>query len=82
MMRHCSTMVIILLLSACSAKQIEPATVVGKPCPPLKAYTCEEQAKAETEMSAIPEPCIVCAFMDDYGLLRDQCRVGPPVKCR
>jgi hypothetical protein len=54
--------------------RFEPASVVGKPCPPLASYSAEEQAAVDRELGAIPPPCVVCEMLNDYGLMRDMCR--------
>lgn len=70
------TLALATLLGACAmgVSRQEPATVLGKPCPPVKAYTKDEQAQAAKELAAIPPPCVLCGFMDDYSLMRSQCR--------
>ena len=52
----------------------EPAAVIGKPCPPPKKYSTAEQLQAYQELQAIPEPCMVCDMIDNYALMREQCR--------
>jgi hypothetical protein len=62
-----------MLASGCGTG-ISSDRTIGKPCPPLTSYTAEEQTAAAKELEAIPPPCVLCGFMDDYGLMRDQCR--------
>ena len=69
-----------MLLSGCATASFEPASIIGKPCPPLAEYTQPEQSKAADELDHVKQtqmpPCVLCLMMDDYGLLRDQCRNG------
>lgn len=66
-----------LLASGCGMVRSEPASVVGKPCPPLVRYSAEEQTKAADELDALEklyQPCVACGFIEDYGLMREMCR--------
>lgn len=66
--------------SSCTAVQAEPARlpVAGKPepCPPLASYGAEEQARAAAELEALSTDSVLAMMLDDYLLLRDQCRRG------
>jgi hypothetical protein len=62
-----------LLASGCGTG-ISSDRTIGKPCPPLASYSAGEQVAADRELGAIPPPCVVCGMLDDYGLMRDQCR--------
>jgi len=55
------------LLAACTAT---PVAV----CPEPVAYTEKEQRDAAAELRAIPEPCVLCRFMADYGQERAKLR--------
>lgn len=63
-----------MLGSGCDPVTFKPAFTFGKACPALTSYSKEEQAAADSELATIPPPCVTCRFMDDYLLLRDQCR--------
>lgn len=68
-----------MLLASCATgrSEIEPARVLGKPCPPLAKYTREEQLEALAEYETIKQTfanCVICRLMDDYALMREQCR--------
>ena len=65
-----------LLATSCGTIRSEPQTL-GKPCPPLKAYTAQETTKALGEYDWLRntfEPCVLCGMLDDFALMRDQCR--------
>lgn len=62
--------VLVTLVAGCASAPSDPK----KPCPPLSEYTDEEQAAADAELGQVPDPCTLCRFMDDYSLMRDQCR--------
>ncbi len=44
------------------------------PCPPLKAYTAEENNRLADELDALPEGSITIDVIADYMVLRDQVR--------
>lgn len=44
-------------------------------CPPLADYPPEVQAKAASEIEAMPPGAVIPGFIADYGMLRKKCRV-------
>ena len=58
-------------LAACSANLNE---LNSNGCPPLKAYSAEEQKAAAAEIRKNPNGPL-SKFARDYGLLRKACRV-------
>lgn len=61
-----------MLLGACGAMSSDTTYVVR--CPPLADYPPEVQAKAASEIEAMPPESVIPGFIADYGLLRKQCR--------
>ena len=45
------------------------------PCPPVVLYSATEQARAASEVAALPESAVVVRMLSDYAVLRDQVRV-------
>ena len=62
-------MIAMLLLSACATAGSDNA-----PCPPVVEYSPADQARAATEVDAMPENAVVVRMMSDYAVLRDQAR--------
>ena len=65
-----------ILLSGCAQRISEPQ-VLGKPCPPLREWTQDEQNEALIEYMTLMQaydPCVLCQMLDQYSLLREQCR--------
>ena len=60
-----------LLLAGCST----PDTVYMFRCPDLADYLPEVQAKAASEIEAMPPGAVIPGFIADYGMLRKKCRV-------
>lgn len=58
-------------LAACSANLND---LSSNGCPPLKAYSAEEQKAAAAEIRKNPNGPLA-KFARDYGLLRKACRV-------
>lgn len=56
----------ILLLGGCATASFE--------CPNPKEYSAEIQAKAATEIEALPSGSVIGDFVADYGVLRAQAR--------
>lgn len=44
-------------------------------CPPLKKYTNAEQAELLKEKSALSSSSILVVAINDYGTLREACRI-------
>ena len=62
-------MIAMLSLSACATAGSDSA-----PCPPVVEYSPADQARAATEVDAMPENAVVVRMMSDYAVLRDQAR--------
>lgn len=43
-------------------------------CPPVVQYSPIEQARAASEVEALPEGAVVVRMLSDYAALRDQAR--------
>jgi len=43
-------------------------------CPPVIEYSALDQARAATEVEALPEGAVVVQMLSDYAVLRDQAR--------
>lgn len=68
-------LVAVLVLGACSTYQPAP-TPPANPCPPLVAYSAEEQARGADEYDALPSESVVKRMVSDYALMRSMCRAG------
>lgn len=55
-----------------------PAATRAEPCPPLADYDAGEQARGASEYRALPDDAMLRRMIDDYLLLRDQCRRDRP----
>nr|WP_108483534.1 hypothetical protein [Oceaniglobus ichthyenteri] len=44
-------------------------------CPPVLAYTLEEQRRVADEVDALPEGSVIVGWLADYMVLRGQLRV-------
>ena len=62
-------MIAMLSLSGCATESSDNA-----PCPPVVEYSPADQARAATEVDAMPENAVVVRMMSDYAVLRDQAR--------
>ena len=60
-----------LSLSACARGGSDGPSQV---CPPVVAYSCVDQARAATEVEALPEGAMIARMLSDYAVLRDQAR--------
>ncbi len=58
------------LLSACGTASSNPACV----CPPIKAYSKEQQIKLAVEIEAAPPDATFPNVVQDYAVLRAQLR--------
>ena len=67
-LRHAALM-LLALPGAC-------ATVNSNACPPLKPYDTATQLRAADDLERLPPGSPVPGMIGDYGLLREQCRVG------
>lgn len=65
----------VLVLGACSTYQPAP-TMPANPCPPLVAYSPEEQARGADEYDALPSDSVVKRMVSDYAQMRAMCRAG------
>lgn len=71
-------LVILMNLSSCAGDHFKPtAGEPSSPCPPLKCYSEDEEQKAFQELQALPPDAQLRVMLDDYKLLRDQCRPDP-----
>jgi len=43
-------------------------------CPPIVAYSQEEQARVADELAALPEGAMTVEWLADYAVLREQAR--------
>jgi hypothetical protein len=59
-----------LWLSACATGGSEARA----PCPPIVDYTMADQARAASEVDALPESAVIVRMLGDYAVLRDQAR--------
>lgn len=59
-----------LWLSGCATGGSEAQA----PCPPVVDYSRVEQARAETEVEALPDGAMVVQMLSDYAVLREQAR--------
>lgn len=67
-------MIAMTLLSACGTAGSDHSA-----CPPVVAYSADEQRQAATEVDALPRESVVVWMMADYHVLRRQaraCRFG------
>jgi hypothetical protein len=60
-----------LSLSACATAGSDVPLGV---CPPVVDYSRTEQARAATEVGALPEGAMIVTMLGDYAVLRDQAR--------
>lgn len=65
----------VVALGACSTYQPTP-TMPANPCPPLVAYSPEEQARGADEYDALPSESVVKRMVSDYARMRAMCRAG------
>lgn len=63
-------MTALLSLTACAKGGSEAKA----PCPPVVSYTAADQARAATEVEALPENVTVVRMLSDYAVMRDQAR--------
>lgn len=57
------------LLNACGTVGSEHGA-----CPPVVAYSADEQRQAATEVDALPQGSVIVGMMADYHVLRQQVR--------
>lgn len=60
-----------LCLSGCAGGSFETASEV---CPPVVAYSREEQGRVAEEVAALPEGAAIVGWLADYAVLREQVR--------
>lgn len=63
-------LIAMLWLSACATGGSEGRA----PCPPIVDYTMADQARAASEVDALPESAVIFRMLGDYAVLRDQAR--------
>lgn len=63
-------MIAMLSLAACETASSEAQA----PCPPVVPYSAADQARAASEVEALPENATVVRMLSDYAMLRDQAR--------
>ena len=63
----CAIVLTIWAIAGCS-------TVNPGPCPPLKTYTAEENARLADELDKLPPGAFTIDVIADYMVLRDQVR--------
>ncbi|PKQ10799.1 MAG: hypothetical protein CVT70_17705 [Alphaproteobacteria bacterium HGW-Alphaproteobacteria-1] len=64
-------LIAMLSLSACATAGSDVPLGV---CPPVVDYSRTEQARAATEVGALPEGAMIVTMLGDYAVLRDQAR--------
>lgn len=69
----------VLVVHGCSSGfEAAPAPTPSLPCPPLAEYDAGEQARAKAEYDALAPDAMLRTMIDDYLLMRDQCRRERP----
>jgi len=63
-------LIAMLWLSGCATVNSDARA----PCPPVVLYSATEQARAASEVAALPESAVVVRMLSDYAVLRDQVR--------
>ena len=63
-------LIAMLSLSACAMGGSD----AQQACPPVIEYSALDQARAATEVEALPEGAVVVQMLSDYAVLRDQAR--------
>lgn len=63
-------MIAMLSLTACATAGSDAQA----PCPSVIAYSAADQARAATEVEALPENATVVRMLSDYAVMRDQVR--------
>lgn len=66
-----AAIITLLMLAGCAT----PDPIYIAKCPPLAEYSPQEQAKAASEIEAMPPGAVIPGFIADYGMLRKKCRV-------
>lgn len=62
-----------ILLTGCTTGSSEQRS--ASVCPPVVAYTLEEQRRVADEVDALPEGSVIVGWLADYMVLRGQLRV-------
>jgi hypothetical protein len=70
--RLAALVIVTSLLSACGAVSSERAVGV---CPPVVEYEVGFQARAATEVRALPDGSAIVEMLSDYVVMREQARV-------
>ena len=63
----------LILLTNCAGAASDPIYIFR--CPDLVDYQPEVQAKAASEIEAMPPGAVIPGFIADYGMLRKKCRM-------
>ncbi len=63
-------LIAMLWLSGCATANPDARA----PCPPVVLYSATEQARAKSEVAALPESAVAVRMPSDYAVLRDQVR--------
>ena len=63
-------LIVMLWLSACAMGDSE----VRAPCLPIVDYTMVDQARAASEVEALPDDAVIVRMLGDYAVRRDQAR--------
>ncbi|PQO23335.1 hypothetical protein C2I36_08315 [Rhodobacteraceae bacterium WD3A24] len=58
-------------MTACAGAGSDTAPGV---CPPVVAYSQEEQARAAEEVAALPKGAVIIEWLGDYAVMREQAR--------
>lgn len=64
---------VMILLTGCTTGSFEQRS--ASICPPVVAYTLEEQRRVAEEVEAMPEDSVIVDWLADYTVLRGQLRV-------
>ena len=60
-----------IFLTACAGSSFE---IAPSACPPVVAYSQDEQMRVAEEVAALPEGALIPNWLADYAVLRDQAR--------
>ena len=63
-------LIVMLLLTGCATGSSDTRAQ----CPPVVEYTVADQARAASEVKALPETAVIVHMLSDYAVLRDQAR--------
>ena len=63
-------LIVVLWLSGCATGSSDAQAL----CPPVVQYSDRDQARAATEIEALPEGAVVVRMLGDYAVMREQAR--------